>query len=276
MISNIVFGQVKLFESGLISDNQSFGLTISPNGKELLFVKAFGGRDTLQIFYSTNVNGTWQKPILASFADTRYRQIDPVFSPDGQTVLFNSLTSIENSFDVYVTNKTTTGWTKPERISDSINTSSSDFYATITNKKHIYFTRRTKSNDIYVSYHIKDKYQNAVLLDKTINTEGNESNPYISPTEEFIIFFADYKNGFGDTDLYISFKKQNKWSYPINLGDEINSKIGEFCPSIDFKNKLFLFSRTEVVNGKRIENIYSYPLKNLEIRKLKKQAKWHQ
>lgn len=274
IISNITFGQVKLFEANIVSDNQSFGLTISPNGKEIFFVKSFGGRDTLQIYHSKKLNGQWQKPTLAFFADTRFKQIDPTFSPDGNTILFNSLTSTENSFDIYVTNRMSTGWTTPERLSDSINTTSSDFYATITSQKNIYFTRRTKSNDIYVSYFVNNKYQKAVLLDKTINTEGNESNPYISKNEAFLIFLADYKDGLGDSDMYISFKKQNKWSYPINLGNEINSKIGEFCPSVDYKNKLFLFSRTEVINGKRIENIYSYPLKKLRIRKLEKIAKW--
>ena len=274
IFSNITFGQVKLFEANIVSDNQSFGLTISPNGKEIFFVKSFGGRDTLQIYHSKKLNGQWQKPTLAFFADTRFKQIDPTFSPDGNTILFNSLTSTENSFDIYVTNRMSTGWTTPERLSDSINTTSSDFYATITSQKNIYFTRRTKSNDIYVSYFVNNKYQKAVLLDKTINTEGNESNPYISKNEAFLIFLADYKDGLGDSDMYISFKKQNKWSYPINLGNEINSKIGEFCPSVDYKNKLFLFSRTEVINGKRIENIYSYPLKKLRIRKLEKIAKW--
>ncbi|AEI51387.1 TolB family protein [Runella slithyformis] len=274
VISNIAFGQVKLFEPQLIPKNQSFGLTVSPNGKELLFVKSFGGRDTLQIFYSKKVNGQWQKPTLAFFADTRYKQIDPAFSPDGKNILFNSLTLIENNFDIYITSKKSNEWTTPEKLSDSINTASSDFYATISKDKHIYFTRRTTSNDIYVSYFVDNQYQKAVLLDKSINTEGNESNPYISKNEDFIIFFTDYKSGFGETDLYISFKKRNKWSTPINLGNEINSKIGEFCPSIDLKKKLFIFSRTEVVNGKRVDNVYSYPLKKLNIRKLKKLAKW--
>ena len=274
VFSSIAFGQVKLFEPQLIPKNQSFGLAVSPNGKELLFVRSYGGRDTLQIFYSKKVNGQWEKPTLASFADTRYKQIDPAFSHDGKTVLFNSLTSPENNFDIYITNKISNEWTLPQKMSDSINTSSSDFYATITKQKHIYFTRRTTSNDIYVSFFSKNAYQKAMLLDKSINTEGNESNPYISKNGDFIIFFADYKNGFGETDLYISFKKQNKWSYPINLGNEINTKIGEFCPSIDSKNRLFIFSRTEVVNGKRVDNIYSYPLKKLNIKKLRKLAKW--
>ncbi len=274
LISNISFGQAKLFEPNLISDNQSFGLTISPKGNELFFIRAFGGRDTLQIYYSTKVKGKWQQPKLAPFADTRFKEIDPAFSPDGNTVLFNALTSDKNSFDIYITNRVSTGWTAPEKLSDLINTTSSDFYATMSNKKNIYFTRRTNSNDIYVSYFVDNQYQKAMLLDKTINTERNESNPFISNEEDFIIFFADYENGYGESDLYISFQKQNKWSYPINLGNEVNTKIGEFCPSIDYKSKRFLFSRTEVVNGKRIENMYSYPLKKLKIKKLKRLAKW--
>lgn len=274
LFSHFAFGQVTLFEPGLIPGNQAFGLSISPNGKELVFVKSFGGRDTLQIYYSKKENGKWQMPRPAFFADLRFKQIDPAFSPDGNAILFNTLASSENSYDIYITRKTLTGWNSPEKLSDSINTVSSDFFATMSKQGNIYFTKRIKSNDIYVSYFVNNEYRKAVLLDTTINTAGNESNPYISPNEDFIIFFADYTNGFGDSDLYISFKKQNKWSYPINLGSEINSKLGEFCPGIDFDGGLFLFSRTELINGKRKDNIYTYPLKKLKIRKLKRLAKW--
>lgn len=286
-IANIAVGQAKIFEPGLISDNQAFGLTISPNGKELLFVKSYGGRDTLQIYQSSKINGVWQKPVLAFFADPNYKQIDPAFSPDGKTILFNSLTSAQYSFDIYALHQTDTGWTKPFRLSDSINTELSDFYATISNNKNIYFTRRTKSNDIYVSHFKDGHYQKAIPLDKTITyTDFSESNPYISPQEDFIIFFSDLKagivgndlyilnDGFGESDLYISFSKKGKWSHPINLGEKVNSKIGEFCPSIDYATKAFLFSRTEVIENKRVENIYTIPLKELGLKRLKRSAKW--
>lgn len=45
-------------------------------------------------------------------------------------------------------------------------------------------------------------------VNKTINTEGNESNSFISKNEDFHIFFADYKTGFGGTDLYINLKRK--------------------------------------------------------------------
>ncbi|MEO6219618.1 MAG: hypothetical protein ABIO81_04260 [Ginsengibacter sp.] len=274
IISKISFGQVKIFAPNLISDNKAFGLTISASGKELLYVKSFGGRDSLQIFQSKKVKGKWKNPELAFFADTNFKQIDPAFSPDGNSILFNSLTSKESSFDIYIIQRTGSGWTKPERLSDSINTTASEFYATISSKKNIYFTRRIQSNDIYVSYFVNNTYGKALPLSPAINTDKNESNPFISPDEDYIIFFSDRADGFGDTDLYISFNKAGKWSSPLNLGDKINTNFAEFCPGIDFKNKKFLFSRTQVANNKRVENIYTIPLKQLAIHKFRKIAKW--
>jgi Tol biopolymer transport system component len=273
-ISTISFGQSKVFEPNLITNNDTFGVTVSPDGEMLLYTKAYNGRDTLRIFQSQKINGQWQKPELAFFADIKFKQIDPTFSPDGKTILYNTLESAENSFDVFAVHKTKTGWTKPEKLTNAINTKSSDFYATISLNKNIYFTRRTKSNDIYVSYFIDNKYQNAKLLEGTINSDMNESNPYISPKEDYIIFFSDKTGGLGDTDLYISFNKNNKWSHPINLGNKVNSEIGEFCPSVDAKNKQFLFSRTKVVDGKRIENTYGIPLIDLNLKAMEKLAKW--
>lgn len=53
-----------------------------------------------------------------------------------------------------------------------------------------------------------------------------------------------------------------------------NSKIGEFCPSIDYATKAFLFSRTAVIENKRVENIYTIPLEELGLKKLKRLARW--
>jgi Tol biopolymer transport system component len=267
------FSQARVFEPGVISNDQVFGGSFTPDGKEVYFTAAFGGRDSLQIHYSKKIKGIWEKPQVAPFADKKFKQIDPFVSPDGTTVLYNSASTAAGDFDIYAAHLTPKGWSAPVRLGNEINTAASEFYATMCYNGNIYFTRRNRDNDIYVSRFVGGKYQPAELLDSVINA-GSESNPYISPEEDYLIFFSDRKGGYGDTDLYISFNKNGKWSIPQNLGSQVNSAISEFCPGVDQKNELFFFSRTEMVGKQRVENIYYIKLKELNLFGLKNTARY--
>ena len=265
-------GQVQIFEKELISNGEVFGIAISPLGNELFYVNAYGGRDSLHIFHSKKLNDQWQKPQAASFSIDNINQIDPSFSPDGKTLLINAYVSDDKKYDVYSINKTETGWSEPQVMSDQINTDAHEFYATMTSNRDVYFTRRNESNDIYVSKFTNGQYQKAVPLKGEINTEFSESNPYISPEEDYIIFISDREGGYGGADLYISFNNNDVWSPPHNLGPKINTKDSEFCPSRDFSNDRFFFARTILDGKRRIENIYSIPMDELNIDELKSQS----
>jgi hypothetical protein len=53
-------------------------------------------------------------------------------------------------------------------------------------------------------------------------------NPYVSPNESYFIFSSSRPGGFGGTDLYISYKKNNgSWTNPKNLGNIINTATSE-------------------------------------------------
>jgi Tol biopolymer transport system component len=256
----------------LISNGEVFGIAISPLGDELFYVNAYGGRDSLHIFHSKKLNDEWQKPQPTSFSIDNINQIDPSFSPDGKTLLINAYISDDKKYDVYSINKTETGWSEPQVMSDQINTDAHEFYATMTSNRNVYFTRRNESNDIYVSKYDNGKYQKAVPLKGEINTEFSESNPYISPEEDYIIFISDREGGYGGADLYISFNNKDVWSAPINFGPKINTKDSEFCPSQDYSNERFFFARTILDGKRRIENIYSIPMDALNIDELKSQS----
>ena len=153
------------------------------------------------------------------------------------------------------------GWSTPYHLGNIINTDASESFASMTKKGNIYFMKENEDqkgkSDIYVSKFVKGEYQKPINLGSPINTTERESNPYISPNEDYLIYFSSHPKGFGEIDLYISFNNKGKWSEPVNLGQSINSELAEFCPFVHQKEKKLYFAR-QTKNGElMIEDFYS-------------------
>lgn len=261
----------QLFEPGLISDGGVFGLTISPDGNTALWVKSNGRRDTLVILQSNKINGRWSNPVTASFssADAKWKDIDPIFSPDGKTVIFQSTRKVPDQpgrtgFDIWAVDKTTVGWSAPYHLGNTINTDASESYASVTNKGDVYFMKENPAQagnaDIYVSRKVNGIYQEPANIGSPVNTiKFRESNPFISPEEDYIIYFSSDTTGLGEVDLYISFKKHGEWSQPKNIGTPVNSELAEFCPFYHVKEKRLYFSRQKKGAGRMYEDLYFIP-----------------
>lgn len=260
--------QAQLFEPGLISDGGVFGLTISPDGNTALWVKSNGKRDTLIILQSNKTNGRWTKPVIASFSavDAKWKDVDPMFTPDGKTVLFQSTRPVPDrpnrtGFDIWAVDRTSSGWTVPYHLGNVINADASESYASVTRQGHVYFMKENPSkagnSDIYVSRKMNGVFQEPVNIGLPVNTEQfRESNPFISPDEDYILYFSSDSTGLGEVDLYISFNKNGKWTQPQNLGTKVNSSLAEFCPFYHEKEKRLYFSRQKKGEGRMYEDIY--------------------
>lgn len=259
--------QPVLFEPGNISNDGVFGLTISPDSKVALWVSSNGRRDTLRIMESTNENGKWSKPIVAAFSSPNgaWKDIDPIFSPDGKTVLFQSDRNTNRQgdrkdFDIWAVNRLKKGWSTPYSLGDSINSEVSESYASMTKDGTVFFMKENENgsgqSDIYFSKFKRGKYQKPVNVGFPINTNERESNPYVSAKGDYIIYFSTDKSGLGEVDLYISFFKKGKWTNPVNLGSPINSKIAEFCPFVHEKERRLYFSRQNKQGDRFVENVF--------------------
>lgn len=256
-----------LFQPGLISDGGVFGLALSPDGNQAFWVQSQGRREALRIMSSSRVNGVWQTPQVASFSkNTAWKDIDPAISPDGKTLIFQSNRPVpgkpeRNGFDIWAVSKIAEGWGEAYHLGNVINTDASESSASIAANGNIYFMKNNEDaaqqSDLYVSRFINGAYQTPENLGAPINSIERESNPYIAPDESYLIYFSTKPGGYGDVDLYISFREQGKWTEAVNLGQPINSVAAEFCPLVH-QGRIYL-SRQVKQGDRFIENIYSFP-----------------
>lgn len=83
-------------------------------------------------------------------------------------------------------------------------------------------------NDLYVSFLQKNgEWSKPKNLGKDINTSSSEETPFLASDGKSLYFSTGGRPGYGQNDLFVSKRLDEtweKWSEPINLGENINSK----------------------------------------------------
>jgi len=86
-------GRARVFAPGVVGDDHVFMATFAPDGKTAYVAsRRYRSRTelpTLEIRETRLVDGRWTAPVVAPFSG-RYADIDPVMSPDGHRLYFNS------------------------------------------------------------------------------------------------------------------------------------------------------------------------------------------
>jgi hypothetical protein len=225
------------FAPGLVSTEiYEYSSAFTPDMKSFYFVRR-GEKNIKSTFYEYKYNETkktWQKSVVASPWIGR-----PVISPDGNTMHLG---------DRYL-KKTNSGWSKIQNLEPPIVSNDSMYIMRLSEAASgTYYFDTYKEGDstfpIRYSRLINGKYEEPKALPKTINTGAFLSHPFIAPDESYLLWDAQKENGYGDADIYISFKqKDGTWGNGINLGDNINTDAWEASPSITPDGKYLFFSR---------------------------------
>lgn len=256
---NLEFSKPERLGSEINSADEELAPMLSPDGKTLYFSRAFhkqnkGGKYAgTDIWISRkDVNGNWTTAVNAGKPWNNKRSNVVVgISQDGSTVYlsnaYNNKSGIASS--KYLNGK----WTKPQFIPvPGINRD--DFVGIYVHPSFEVMLISMKGKDtygeedLYVS--LKDSLGNWSFpqnLGPTINTRGVEMSPFLSVSTEELFFSSNGHSGFGDVDILVSDREYgswNIWSYPRNLGSEINSS--------DFESYLSMWNDTLACFPKRI------------------------
>lgn len=242
----------EIFAPGIISHGfHENGIVFSSDGKELFYSTSDSKYTSKTFMYLKRENNKWSAPRLSPFSGPYYDH-SAFFSPDGERMFFSSMRPVSSEsdskrdLDVWVIERERTSWGKPVHIDGPLNTEHSEQITSISANGTIYLRTNYEGQGkwaIYTSHLVNGEYMAAEKLSNTINSGHFEGNPFISPDERFLLFKSNRPGGFGNTDLYVSFKqKDDSWGEPINLGPEINSPENELEPRLSPDGKYLFFT----------------------------------
>jgi Tol biopolymer transport system component len=242
-----------VFAPGISSGDDEAHVTFTPDGKTLYFIKDTPNFNRWTICISHFVNGRWSPPEVAPFSG-QYNDADVFITRDGNTLFFVSDRPVSgqprDNTDIWMMKKSGAAWSDPQHI-DELSSPGNEWFPTAADNGTIYFgSERRPGNkgpegtaDLWRSRYMNGHYSEPENLGDAINTASEDIEAYVAPNESYIIFSSKgRKDTHGSYDLYVSYKRNGKWSEPQNLGDVINSKGWEFGAKISPDGKYLFFT----------------------------------
>ncbi len=105
------------------------------------------------------------------------------------------------------------------------------------------YNQFAKQEDFYISTREDGCWQQSNPIGPPLNTSGNEGAHKVSADGKTIVFTGcNRRDGFGNCDIYFSFKENGQWTMPINAGRTINTPYSEKQPSLSPDGRFLYFS----------------------------------
>jgi OOP family OmpA-OmpF porin len=137
----------------------------------------------------------------------------------------------------------------PRQLSDSVNRFKMQYFPVLTaDEQELIFTRRLGASDqddedLVISKRKENgEWGTPISISKNINSEFNEGTCTISADGRQLIFTSCIgRRGYGNCDLFASYKNGDEWTVPVNMGPQINSVAWESQPSLSADGRVIYF-----------------------------------
>lgn len=196
---------------------------------------------------------------LGEAVNSPYPDYVPLITADGSTLYFTSRRAggfsdqhdPNGDFfeDVYRSERREDGWTVAENLGEPVNTASHDATVAISPSGNQLLTYRTNpaldGGDIYHSQLSNAGWSVPEKFTDRVNSRFFEPSAAIASDERTIYFASNRPGGYGGKDIYrVVQLPDGQWSYPVNLGPEINTPGHEDGPFITADGKTLYFAST--------------------------------
>ncbi|WP_100640663.1 TolB family protein [Alteromonas facilis] len=233
--------EVKVFAPGIVStERYTYGGTFTPDLNAFYFLRDSGTDNGVEFVVFENINNQWQESVISKpvgqpmiapsgklmHLGRRYK----VWTPDG----WSDVKGLGASFEVYRIMRMTSSLAGTF-VFDEVGSADGD-------------------GTIRYSRLIDGERKHPLAFSKIINSGTFNAHPFIAPDESYLLWDSRRENGFGDSDIYISFKqKDGAWGEAINLGPTINTDGWDAAASVTPDGKFLIFHR---LNASGNANIY--------------------
>lgn len=252
-----------VFEPGIIScAPHEAAPAFTPDGRTVFFQR--GNPSEATILVSHREGGHWSQPTIAPFSG-RWNDMEPAMAPDGSYLIFVSSRpivpggkSIDGVFNgkrhpgrggnLWRVDRTATGWSKPYRLPETVNSSTTTFSPSIARDGSLYFMHPDKTTGRFRLYRAQwrdGRYLAPVPLPFSTGA-STDVDPAVDPDERFLVFGSSRKPA-ADMDLFIVFRGKHGWGTPVHMGTVVNAPGSDAEPRLSPDGKTLYFSSERLV-----------------------------
>jgi outer membrane protein OmpA-like peptidoglycan-associated protein len=147
----------------------------------------------------------------------------------------------------------------PENAGEMINTNGDEYWPCLNAEAdELVFTRLIRftengqklalpQEDLYRSKKDSGMWHKAISLGLPVNTDDNEGAQCISADGRLLFYtVCGRADGQGSCDIYMSVRKEGKWSEPVNLGPPVNTGSWESQPSVSADGRWLYFTSNRI------------------------------
>jgi outer membrane protein OmpA-like peptidoglycan-associated protein/tetratricopeptide (TPR) repeat protein len=126
--------------------------------------------------------------------------------------------------------------------------------------KFMFFTSTRESgyggSDIYYSELVGNAWSYPVNIGYEVNTRLDESFPFM--TNDSTLYFTSNGHGtWGGLDIFVSYKRNGKFTKPVNIGFPINTRFDDFSMIVDSSGRAGYFASNRP-SGDGLDDIYNF------------------
>lgn len=220
-------------------------------------------------FYaSKKENGEWQPRYKLDYPiNTGYNEGAQCVSPDGK-YLFYTICNTDfgnGSCDLYWSKRIGNRWSRPRNFDAPVSTKFWESQPSIApDGKTIYFASNRPGGigkmDIWKTTMTEEGlFSVPENLGKTINTDGDDSAPFIHADGKTLFFVSDGHPGMGGKDIFFTTLTDTGWTKPTNLGYPINTPADEINILINAAGTTAYFS-SDKEGGYGGQDLYYFAL----------------